>query len=99
MSVTAEECTYRPTEAKYKGGAQVMYITYDLEQATRGGGRALFPKVKRVYIPGKVLDWHVGDFKLRKPNRPGPTHGRPPHHTAVHQSCGDSGRGPERSAP
>jgi hypothetical protein len=65
MSTTIERSTYRPTESKYKGGAQVMYITYDLEQATRGGGHALYPKVKRVYIPGKVTDWRVGEFKLR----------------------------------
>jgi hypothetical protein len=27
---------YRSTEAKYKGGAQEMYVTYDLHQKTRG---------------------------------------------------------------
>jgi hypothetical protein len=53
---------YRPTEAKYKGGAGEMYITYDLEQQTRGGGTAVYPKVKRVYIAGDVKDWRVGDF-------------------------------------
>jgi hypothetical protein len=65
MTATAEKITYHPTAAKYKHGAQVMYITYDLEQRTRAGGCALYPKVKRVYIPGKVLDWQVGEFKLR----------------------------------
>jgi hypothetical protein len=63
----AEEAAthYRPTESKYKGGATVMYVTYDEELPTRGGHTALFPRVKRVYIPGEVKDWQVGDF----PNR------------------------------
>src|SRR5262245_59729681 len=51
---------YRPTESKYKGGASEMYVTYDLEQKTRGGGSATYPKVKRVYIAGDVKDWHEG---------------------------------------
>jgi hypothetical protein len=56
---------YRPTESKYKGGAAEMYVTYDLEQRTRGGGHALYPKVKRVYIAGKLIDWRAGS-DLRK---------------------------------
>src|SRR5262245_26583549 len=56
---------YRTTESKYKGGAVETYITYDLWQATRGEGRALYPKVKRVYIAGQVKDWHVGTFVTR----------------------------------
>jgi hypothetical protein len=39
-----------------------MYVTYDLEQPTRGEGTALYPKVKRVYIAGDVKDWRVGTF-------------------------------------
>ena len=58
---------YRSTESKYKGGAHEMYITYDLEQRTRGG-HAIYPKVKRVYIAGDVDDWQVGDF-ARKTGR------------------------------
>jgi hypothetical protein len=65
MAKTAEKRTYQPTEARYKGGAQEMYITYDLEQETHGGGHATYPKVKRVYVAGDVKDWHVGDFKRR----------------------------------
>ncbi len=53
---------YRPTESKYKGGAHERYVTYDLEQNTRGGGTALYPKVKRVYIAGDIQEWTVGDF-------------------------------------
>jgi hypothetical protein len=59
------ERQYKPTEAKYKGGAEEMYVTYDLAQETRGGGHTLYPKVKRVYIAGKVKDWKVGNFAKR----------------------------------
>jgi len=56
---------YRPTESKYKGGAHEMYVTYDLEQRTRGGGRAVYPKVKRVYVAGDVKDWKAGTVRKR----------------------------------
>lgn len=56
---------YKPTESKYKGGAKEMYITYDLHQQTRGGGSALYHKVKRVYIAGKVKDWKTGRMTKR----------------------------------
>jgi hypothetical protein len=56
---------YRPTESKYKGGAHEMYVTYDLEQKTRGGGSAMYPKIKRVYIAGDLKDWKRGAFKKR----------------------------------
>ena len=60
MTTTTKKYRYRPTESKYKGGATEMYVTYDLEQKTRGGGTATYPKVKRVYIAGDVKDWKVG---------------------------------------
>ena len=60
MAATTTRRRYRPTESKYKGGAHEMYVTYDLEQRTRGGGTATYPKVKRVYIAGHVKDWHTG---------------------------------------
>jgi hypothetical protein len=56
---------YKTTESKYKGGAEEMYVTYDLQQVTRGEGRALYPKVKRVYIAGTVTHWQVGTFAKR----------------------------------
>jgi hypothetical protein len=56
---------YKSTESKYKGGAKEMYVTYDLWQETRGDQRALYPKVKRVYIAGDVKNWEVGTFKKR----------------------------------
>ncbi len=62
MARTTGTARYRPTEAKYKGGAEELYVTYDLEQHTRGGGTAVYPKVKRVYVAGDVKDWQLGDF-------------------------------------
>lgn len=56
---------YTPTEAQYKGGADEKYITYDLEQKTRGDDTATYPKVKRVYIAGDVKDWEVGTFEKK----------------------------------
>src|ERR671923_1668790 len=56
---------YRSTESKYKGGAQEMYVTYDLKQKTRGGEERLYPKVKRVYIAGDVKDWKAGNITKR----------------------------------
>jgi hypothetical protein len=55
---------YRPTEAQYKGGGDEMYVTYDLEQRTRGG-HAIYPKVKRVYIAGDVTGWQTGRMQKR----------------------------------
>jgi hypothetical protein len=65
IMTAAEKSTYRATESKYKGGASEMYVTYDLEQRTRGGGSALLPKVKRVYIAGDVEAWRLGEFRKR----------------------------------
>src|SRR5215211_386784 len=56
---------YKSTESQYKGGAKEMYITYDLQQQTRGDGNAIYPKVKRVYIAGDVKDWKTGRVKKR----------------------------------
>jgi hypothetical protein len=63
--MTTASSTYTPTEAKYKGGASEMYVTYDLPQHTRGEGQATYPKVKRVYIAGEVKDWQIGTFAKR----------------------------------
>ena len=53
----------KPAEAKPKGGgADEMYVTYDIEQKA-GGDTTLSPKVKRVYIAGVVEGWKLGDFK------------------------------------
>src|SRR5437899_2096044 len=56
---------YRPTESKYKGGAHQMYVTYDLDQRTRGAQTAIYPKVKRVYIAGDVKGWNAGAVRKR----------------------------------
>ncbi len=65
MKEATRERGYRPTESKLKGGAETLYLTYDLEQKTRGGGSALYPKVKRVYIAGEVTGWEAGVFQKR----------------------------------
>ncbi len=62
---TAAQHHYKSTESKYKGDAEEMYVTYDLWQDTRGDNRAVYPKVKRVYIAGDVTHWEVGTFKKR----------------------------------
>jgi hypothetical protein len=62
---TKTDNRYHPTESKYKGGAQEMYITYDVKQKTRSGDSKLYPKVKRVYIAGDVKDWKTGNIKKR----------------------------------
>lgn len=63
MSNEDDSNGYQSTESKYKGGTKEMYVTYDLEQATRGEGTASYPKVKRVYIAGEVTGWDVGHFE------------------------------------
>src|SRR5579862_601822 len=63
--MSTKETEYRTTESKYKGGAHEMYVTYDLCQETRGGGSAIYPKVKRVYIAGNITGWHTGQFAKR----------------------------------
>src|SRR5215211_1986417 len=65
MATATTAGTYTPTEAKYKGGAEEKYVTYDLDQETRGGNTATYPKVKRVYIAGDIKDWRVGRFQKR----------------------------------
>jgi hypothetical protein len=66
---TATKRRYKPTESQYEGGATQMYVTYDLDQRTRGGRTATYPKVKRVYIAGDVKDWRVGEFEKRSGRR------------------------------
>lgn len=56
---------YRPTESKFKGGADEMYVTYDLRQKTRGGDSAVYPKVKRVYVAGDVKKVSAGRVRKR----------------------------------
>jgi hypothetical protein len=60
---------YRPTEAKFKGGAKEMYVTYDLDRKMRSGAISTYPKIKRVYIAGDVKKWKVGTFAKRTGRR------------------------------
>jgi hypothetical protein len=61
----ASDRRYKATESKYKGGAEEMYVSYDLVQKTRGANQARYPKVKLVYIAGKIKNWQVGRFANR----------------------------------
>jgi hypothetical protein len=63
--MTAPARQYKSTESKYKGGAQDMYVTYDISQDTASGRQATYPKVKRVYVSGQVKSWKVGTFANR----------------------------------
>jgi len=65
MMIALHKHRYHSTESKYKGGAQDMFVTYDLKQRTRGGGTAMYPKVKRVYITGDVKDWKLGHARKK----------------------------------
>jgi hypothetical protein len=65
MTTTTRKRSYRPTESKYKGGAKDMYVTYDLEQKTRGDSLATYPKVRRVCIAGDVKAWKSGRVTKR----------------------------------
>ena len=59
------EQSYTPTEAKYKGGADQKFVTYELPQKTSGGDTTDYPKVKRVYIAGDVESIRIGDFEKK----------------------------------
>jgi hypothetical protein len=63
--MTPIRSSYRPTESKYKGDAGEMYVTYDVEQKTRGGGKSEHPKVQRVYISGRIKNWKAGNHTTR----------------------------------
>lgn len=56
---------YKPTESKYKGGAHEMYVTYDIPRKTSAGPATHVPKVKRIYISGRVKSWHLGNYAKR----------------------------------
>lgn len=61
----AQSIGYHSTASKYKGGAQEMYVTYDIKRETRSGSQALYPKVKRVYIAGDIKKVKTGDVRKR----------------------------------
>jgi hypothetical protein len=57
---TTSTTRYRATDSRGKGGAAEMFVTYDLQQKTPGDKNAEYPKVKRVYVSGKVRHWKAG---------------------------------------
>ena len=65
MAVETRNHRYRPTVSQFKGGVDEMYVIYDMDQKSRGGGHAIYPKVRRVYIAGDVQSWTVGEVKKR----------------------------------
>ena len=65
MKTTQPKRRYRSTESKFKGGAEEMYVTYDLEQKTRGKEPTEFPKIQRIYIAGRVKHWKTGNHLTR----------------------------------
>ena len=56
---------YRPTEYPRVGGGRYYYIMYENLERTRAGTRVWKPRVKRVYISGKLLDWEKGRVRKR----------------------------------
>ncbi len=69
MAASTTSRHYKSTESKYKGGAREMYVTYDMSRATRSGKATSVPRVKRVYIAGKVKDWNIGNYAKRTGKR------------------------------
>jgi len=51
MTTATGERGYRPTESKYRGGAQEMYVTYDLEQKTAVGTKPYIPRSSASTLP------------------------------------------------
>ncbi len=60
MENITQKHNYNSIESEYKTRSRNMFITYDLEQRTRNGNTAIYPKIKRVYIAGNIKDWKVG---------------------------------------
>ena len=65
MTIAIKQRSYRPTESEYKGGAHDMFVTYDLDERTRDGATATYPKVKRV----DIADWMVALCRRNRQSR------------------------------
>jgi len=59
-----------PHRGEVQRRAKEMYVTYDLEQKTRGVRQRRLSKIKRVYIAADVKDWKVGTFARNRPGCP-----------------------------
>ena len=53
---------YHPSEYKYKGTGRYYYIKYEHLEHTRNGLQVWKPRVKRVFISGKLIKKQIGTF-------------------------------------
>lgn len=61
---------YKPTTAKYRGGAKTYYLVYETDHRYRGGKKKPRIRVKRVYISGRNPKMKgPGTYKNRKGRR------------------------------
>jgi len=56
---------YRPSEYPRVGPGKYYYIVYENLERTRAGNKVWKPRVKRVYISGKLLRWQKGRVRKR----------------------------------
>jgi len=56
---------YRPTEYPRVGTGRYYYVMYENLERTRAGTRVWKPRVKRVYISGRVVDVKRGRVEKR----------------------------------
>jgi len=56
---------YKPSEYPRVGPGKYYYIMYENLERTRAGNKVWKPRVKRVYISGKLLRWQKGRVRKR----------------------------------
>ena len=56
---------YKPSEYPRVGTGRYYYIMYENLERTRAGNKVWKPRVKRVYISGKLLRWQKGRVRKR----------------------------------
>ena len=56
---------YKPSEYPRVGPGRYYYIMYENLERTRAGNKVWKPRVKRVYISGKLLRWQKGRVRKR----------------------------------
>lgn len=54
-----------PCACAYIGGADQMFVTYELELGPDAGEDGSCPQVTRVYLSGDLCSWEIGTFKTR----------------------------------
>jgi hypothetical protein len=43
---------------------ETVYVTYDLDQTGKQPHKVIYRGAKKVVIPGEVLSWEVGEYKI-----------------------------------